>query len=380
MKRLFALVSATIFGACADDPGKAPTAPQLSSFENRAAQTTGSVYTMSNSASGNEVLVYSRAANGALTPAGTIATGGDGSGAGLGNQGGVTLSHDRKWLVVVNAGSNEVSLFAVAGDGSLTLTDVAQSGGTLPVSATIHGNRVFVANEGSANIAGFHFDAAGDLTSIGGSSRPLSAGTVDVAQIQFSPRGDFLVVTEKNTNVLSVYRVDASGAASGPRVNASNGMTPFGFAFTSGGVLVVSEAFGGGVDASAASSYAIRTNGTLETISSSVGTTETAACWFVVTGDNRYAYTTNTGSGTISGYSLSRGRLTLLDADGETGIVGPGTSPIDLALADGSRLLYSLNAGTHTIAAFRVRGDGSLEKLRHGVSGLPASTNGLAAY
>jgi 6-phosphogluconolactonase (cycloisomerase 2 family) len=203
---------------------------------------------------------------------------------------------------------------------------------------------------------------------------------VDVAEIQFSPDGRWLVVSEKNTNALSVYRIDGAGAASAPHVNASAGMTPFGFAFTSGGLLVVSEAFGGAPDASAASSYAIRSDGTLETISASVHTTETAACWFVITADNRYAYTTNTGSGTITGYRLSRGRLTRLDADGVTGTIGPNTKPVDLALADGSRLLYSLNEAAHTIAAFAVRRDGSLEKLRHEVTGLPASTNGLAAY
>ena len=35
------------------------------------------------------------------------------------------------------------------------------------------------------------------------------------------------------------------GLPSAPIDNASNGMTPFGFAFTNAGTLVVSEAFGG---------------------------------------------------------------------------------------------------------------------------------------
>jgi len=51
----------------------------------------GSVYTMTNSAEGNEVLVFSRSADGSLTPAGAFATGGFGTGGGLGNQSGVIL-------------------------------------------------------------------------------------------------------------------------------------------------------------------------------------------------------------------------------------------------------------------------------------------------
>jgi hypothetical protein len=82
---------------------------------------------------------------------------------------------------------------------------------------------------------------------------------------------------------------------------------------------VVSEAFGGAVDASATSSYRLA-GGTLTPVSTSVPTTETAACWAVVTRNGQYAYVTNAGSGTVSGYSVgSDGSLTLLDADGVTG-------------------------------------------------------------
>ena len=42
-------------------------------------QSPGAVYTMDNSAGGNHVLAYNRAANGALTPAGVYATGGLGT-------------------------------------------------------------------------------------------------------------------------------------------------------------------------------------------------------------------------------------------------------------------------------------------------------------
>jgi 6-phosphogluconolactonase (cycloisomerase 2 family) len=117
--------------------------------------------------------------------------------------------------------------------------------------------------------------------------------------------------------------------------------------------------------------------GALTAISPSVGTTETAACWVVITGDGRFAYTSNTGSNTIAGYGLSpAGELTLLDADGVTATTGAG--PIDLALTGNDQFLYSLDSGAGTISAFRVKADGSLTPAP-GASGLPAAANGMAA-
>ena len=84
------------------------------------------------------------------------------------------------------------------------------------------------------------------------------------------------------------------------------------------------------------SSYSIAPNGTISPIDPNVATTETAACWVVVTKDGRYTYTTNTGSNSISGYAIGRdGSLTLLDADGRTAVTGAG--PIDAALSRESR-------------------------------------------
>ena len=91
----------------------------------------GAVYTQTNSPGGNEVLVYDRAADGALAFAGAVPTGGTGTGTGLGNQGAVVLSGDGRRLFVVNAGSDEISSFRVTPDG-LALTAVGP--GTLPLA------------------------------------------------------------------------------------------------------------------------------------------------------------------------------------------------------------------------------------------------------
>jgi 6-phosphogluconolactonase len=158
---------------------------------------------------------------------------------------------------------------------------------------------------------------------------------------------------------------------------ASAGETPFGFAFR-GDTLIVSEAFGGAEDASAVSSYDLANDGSLQVISPSVPTTETAACWIAVTRNGRFAYASNTGSGTVSGYRVSPdGGLSLLDPDGITGVTGPG--PIDMAFSANSGFLYTLNSEDGTISAFHVNRNGSLSSIP-GIAGIPAgSATGLAA-
>jgi hypothetical protein len=340
----------------------------------------GVVYTLTNAADGNAVAVFRRHGDGSLTAAGSVATGGVGTGAGLGSQGALVGDGDR--LLAVNAGSNSIALLGTGGRGPLRLLDTAPSGGVLPISVTAHRNLVYVVNQGGggtpANIAGFTVQA-GELTPLPGSSRPLSAPDPMPAQIEFARNGSLLVVTEKATNRITTYTVDASGLASAPNGQPSAGQTPFGFAFDPRGRLIVSEAFGGAPDASVLSSYRLSPDGTVSPISPNVATTETAACWVVVTGDGRFTYTTNTGSGSISGYAIGRdGSLTLLDADGRTGVTGAGSSPLDAALSRNGRFLYTLNGGTQEIAGFRVRPDGGLAPLG-AAGGLPAGAAGLVA-
>jgi 6-phosphogluconolactonase len=350
-------------------------APAMASGDSRG---DGAVYTLTNSASGNAVAVFDRDRDdGSLTAAGTVATGGVGTGTGLGSQGALVLDDHR--LFAVNAGSNTVSLLQVGQRGRVRLADVAPSGGARPISLTVHGKLVYVLNAGdatrAANIKGF-LALWGQLIPLPGSSRPLSTAAPDPAQIEFSPDGRHLVVTEKATNMIVTYRVRL-GFAGAPNAQPSAGETPFGFAFDKRGRLIVSEAFGGAPDASVLSSYALADDGTITPITPNAATTETAACWVVVTRNGRYTYTTNTGSNSISGYGIGNdGSLKLLDADGVT--ASTGATPIDLALTKQSRLLYALNSGVPEIQGFAVNGDGSLDPLG-AVGGLPASAVGLAA-
>jgi 6-phosphogluconolactonase (cycloisomerase 2 family) len=338
----------------------------------------GAVYIMTNNLSSNSVLVYSRATDGRLTWTGTFATNGKGATDLTGsNQGGLVLSKDGETLLVVNAGSNDISVFHANDDG-LRLTDKTGSGGTYPISVTIHDNLVYVLNAGgkdtTGNIAGFYLNDDSQLSPIPGSIRPLSGNTAP-AQISFNPTGSVLVVAEKSTNLIDTYTVDSDGVAIGPTTHPSNGATPFGFDFDKRGHLIVSEANGGPLGTSAVSSYALSNIGDLSTISGSIPTTQGAACWLVVTGNSRYAYTANTPSGTISSYTITaNGEITLLEAIA----ANTGIGDIDMALARNSGFLYVQVFGSHTIEGFRVHSNGSLT-LIDTVAGVPAGADGLAA-
>jgi 6-phosphogluconolactonase (cycloisomerase 2 family) len=207
----------------------------------------------------------------------------------------------------------------------------------------------------------------------------LSGDSVMPAQVSFAPSGNVLVVTEKATDLITTFTLDDDGLASAPNPQASAGMTPFGFEFDRWGRLFVSEAFGGAENASAMSSYAVDADGTLAVVSPSIPTHQTAACWVALDLTGRFAYTTNTGSSSISGYRIAPdASISLLSPDGMTASTGMGSSPIDLALTRDGRFLYALNGGSNTITGYRVRANGSLAPVEL-MAGLPAGTNGLAA-
>jgi 6-phosphogluconolactonase (cycloisomerase 2 family) len=330
------------------------------------------VYTISNDPAGNAVVRFDRLADGQLANPTSFPTGGTGTGASLGSQGAVVLSPSGRWLAAVDAGSDSVALFRVRANG-IHRTDRVGSRGDMPVSVTIRRGLLFVVNAGGTNIAGFRIDRWGDLHRVAGSNRPLSAVGAAPAQIELTRDGRKLVVTEKMTNVISVYRVGAHGRARGPVVSPSSGTTPFGFAIDRAGHLVVSEAFGGAPDVSATSSYRIMAGGQLAVLSPSVGTTQTAACWVAIAG--RFAFVTNTGSGSVSSYRIQGdGEITLRRA--VAGSTGMGSGPIDMASAAG-RFLYVVAGASDQIVAFRIRSDGDLDAI--GSIPIGPSAQGLAA-
>jgi 6-phosphogluconolactonase len=338
----------------------------------------GAVYAQTNATTGNEVKVMLRLPGGALIPFADFATTGTGTGGSLGSQGAVALSGNGRWLLATDAGSGEVTLFRVFGGLFLWRSDTDASGGSMPTSVAVHGNLVYVLNAGSDSITGFRIQA-GALQPIPAATYPLSQSGAQAAQVGFSPDGDFVVVTERATNRIGVFAVQVNGTLTAGQFQPSAGQTPFGFLFRDDGALVVSEAEGGAPGASVTSSYRIQPNGMLMTISTAVPTNQTAACWVAIPRHGDFAYVTNTGSGTITGYSIdSLGTLAILNPNGVTGNLGATAAPIDFDFDRHGRFLYVLDSAGDRIRAFHRNNNGSLTQLPVSVS-VPDGAAGLIA-
>src|SRR4029450_10358144 len=165
-RSILAAAGAVALAACSDDQPTAPNVASVSPNLSQSNQTVGGVFVSTNGLNGNAVVAFARAADASLTPTGTFATGGTGIGGAadpLASQFAVALSKNAKFLVVVNAGSNDVSSFAVDG-GSLTLINRASSGGVRPVSVTISNGYVYALNTISNTIGVLTVDNDGSLT------------------------------------------------------------------------------------------------------------------------------------------------------------------------------------------------------------------------
>jgi 6-phosphogluconolactonase (cycloisomerase 2 family) len=278
-------------------------------------------------------------------------------------------------LQVVNAGSDELSLFAVEPDG-LRLADHVDSGGSKPTSVAISGGLVYVLNNGTPSVSGFNL-VDGKLTALADSTRSLSRSDADPAQIAFTADGRALIATERGTNSISSYVIDERGYAEGPTTIKSSGQTPYGFGFANGS-LIVTEAFGGAIGAAAASSYAVTGAGELTPVSRSVGDTNTEVCWAVVTNDGRFAFVTNFSSGTVSSYQIAAdGSITLRDP--VAGATRKGEKGVrDEALSSDGQYLYAIDADAQKVFGWSVGHSGELTPVGE-FDGLPETVAGLAA-
>jgi 6-phosphogluconolactonase len=333
----------------------------------------GAVYVQTNAAP-NEVISFRRAADGSLDRIGSVATGGEGEASPhLTSQGSVTLTRDGRHLLVTNAASDDLSVFSVDSDGSIELRERVHTGAT-PRSVADYGDLVVVLNTGEPGLASFRLDDEG-IKPVG--EQALAVSDADPAQVAFSPDGSMVVVTQRGTDSIAVYDVAPEGTFGASREIASEGPTPYGFAITSGGTLVVAEAFRAQKGAAAASSYEI-VDGSLVVRTSPVGNGRSEICWAVVTPDDRFAFTTNYADGAVSRFAIgSDGSLSLEDATAGVSVDGmPGLRDEDLS-GDG-RFLYAIDADGGRIYGWAVGAEGSLEPVGSW-EGVPSTVAGIAA-
>ena len=354
--------------------------PAAASASAQASPVVGHVYVNDNTAGANTIGAFDRHADGTLTPqAGSpFAAGGAGTGAGLASQGALQISPDGRFLVAADAGSNQISVLRIRGNGSLKLVPggVVPSGGVLPVSIAIHGDLVYVANSGSggSNYTGFRLHHSGRLAPIAGSAVALPDGS-QPGDVLFNGDGTKLAGTRVGTSQIDSFTVGPGGlltAAPGSPFPAQ-GLGPFGSQFrpTNPDQLFVSNAHNAGAGSGTVSAFSDAADGTLAPIGSSpFADLQTAPCWVEISHNGRFLFTVNTGSGSISRYRITHGGALILL--GSTAVkASGGVGAVDARLSPDGRTLYVDESKIGAVGALAVHGGGLTELASSPVS-LPA--------
>lgn len=319
------------------------------------------LYSMTNEEK-NKIVVFEREFDGTISFSGSFVTGGRGTAVSqtdpLGSQGSIVVSPCESLLFNVNAGDNTISSFRIIGD-KLVLKDVVSSHGVMPNSLTVLDCNLYVTNVGDnthpSNVAGFHIRENGTLgfISVTNFSNPnVSPGSIAACNCE-----DKLVVSEKSTNLLSVFTVREDGTLTTPVENPSSGTTPFG-SVCACGTLYVSEA-----GSNALSSYDVLNNSRLRVISGSVQNGQSATCWVSITPEQTFAYTSNAGNGTISQYKINANKsLTLIET--VPSIPGINGAPLDNTIDDEGKHFYVLNGSQGSISVFKIQKNGHLRLIQ----------------
>jgi 6-phosphogluconolactonase (cycloisomerase 2 family) len=325
-------------------------------------QPAGAVFVQTDNLSGNTIVAYAQARDGSLTQAGVYPTGGLGgqlAGSAVdhtASQGSLAYDSENHLLYAVNAGSNTITAFAVRGD-HLTRLQTISSGGSFPVSITVHGGQLYVLNaRGGGSIQGY-LRLGGLLVKVpawhrdlGFNPNPSPEFTSTPGQIAFTPDGSKLIVTTKGDGQsIEVFPVSLLGPSLRPVVTPDPGNVPFAIAFDQQDHLVIAEA-----GPSALATFTIKRNAALRLITRTT-TGQAATCWVTSTGNKLFA--SNAGSASVSGYTDHDGALTAL---GNTA-TDPGT--VDAAASPNGRFLYVQTGGNGIVDEYKIGSNGSLTPI-----------------
>src|SRR5438270_7814924 len=357
-------LSVSWFGVVVAAAAMAATAAPVQAADDPSAQPSGTVFVQTNDAGGNAIDVFDRNSDGTLTFIRSYATGGNGGrevGAmsdPLASQGSLVRVPGSDLLLAVNAGSNTISVFHVAGD-HLVLGQVLPSFGPFPVGFGVHGDLVYVLDAGAQGfISGYRI--AGDaLHPIAGSTRTLLLGNTtppfflaSPAEVGFTPSGSQLLVTTKTHSTVDVFAIGADGRPSAAPVKNPAAGVPFAFVFDSSGQLVLNFA-----GTSSLETFTVNPDGTITPVSAPVTDGQMAACW--ITRVRGYEYVSNTGSNDVSQFRVtSDGTVELVNPVAATNIPGA----IDSRSADG--FLYVQSGLSSALYVFRIGAGGTLTQVQ----------------
>lgn len=327
-----------------------PLAGARKFYRVRATPDYGAVYFASNPDGTNSVVALTRdLSTGLLTYLGSFTSGGNGTTAIQGAQAHAVMASG-PYVYAVNSGSDNFSTFRIGQDGQLSLVATTFSGGKRPVSIAIHGNLLYVLNQGisaseqegpvDAGVAPFIIGADGIPVAATGAGVSLSAGDAP-ADVIFTGNGQRLAVMCTGANSVRSYEVGASGSLGNPQIigvgsqpvgGASNARLPWcGFA-------TVVE------DPGAASVVSFNAESSLSIVSQIPAVADQDPCWAATDPAGFRLWTSNFLPRSLTLYSIAAdGALTRLGAyEPPASDSGPGA--LDIAVSGDGRFLYRLRA------------------------------------
>src|SRR3954471_2342020 len=288
----------------------------------------GTVYIESNghAAGSNSVLAF-RYSAGSLRPLeiSEYPTGGRGS-HDLSNSGAldaeqqIVTNADRTLLFAVNAGSDSIAVFRVAGDGTLSAVAGSPfpSGGKAPSSVGVSGDELFVANKAQdgvrslsktkASYATFHIEADGSLTPIGTPFEvpPRSSPT----QTFVPPHTGHLMISTEESGPFRAFTIGDDGTLhQGPNspLQLDKRVLPGGkkpdFPVWPQGLTAhptLPLIYAGVANVKRLVVYSYDASARLKFVSSQVDKGAILPCWVEVNSDGTRLYTGNAGSQNIS--------------------------------------------------------------------------------
>jgi 6-phosphogluconolactonase (cycloisomerase 2 family) len=346
---------------------------------------TGFVYTLDNDVQRNGIAVFRRQAGGTLMPlpGSPFQTGGKGlSGGDIDEQGAIRVQG--KSVLAVNPGSDSIAVMEKSSRGLLHVEGSPfPSSGSTPLSLTVHGDLVYVANQAAAfagprsapNITGFRLAPDGRLLPLPNSTVMFPEGQ-GPAQVEFSPNGKLLVVTagfqKEDASRLYSFRVTSDGrltAGSGSPIKPEGAFGTVGFSWGRNSDRVYATLFSG----SAVIPFAIDpATAAIRQAGEPMGDDQRAACWSAITPDGRTLYVGNFVSNSISVYDVAADQLTLLGSIPRRGATDKDTKDIELS-RDG-KFFYAVGSGKREISVFRVEANRLLTELPRGQSPLMVAT------
>jgi 6-phosphogluconolactonase (cycloisomerase 2 family) len=355
------------------------------------------VYVESNDPEGNAILAFSRNEDGKLTPLPTspFPTGGLGITPtfNLGpfdSDQNVIVNEDKTLLFAVNGGSDSVSVFHIAADGSLRPVKGSPfpSGGGQPVSVGLAGRVLCVVNKNQdpghqsmmlPNYTTFRVNGDGQLIPI-----PHSTFFVDQdaspSQALVSPLDRLVFGADFMGGLLRSFRIARSGrlipadAQMLPAEFAQSGMPalPLGLAaHPSKRVLYV-----GFVTANRMGVYRYDQAGALQFVRA-VDDPGKAICWLIINREGTRVYTSNTGDNSIVVYDISRDPMNPVEIQHAT--LRGKSSCFQIGLDSTGRFLHVVtqqaamgeDVSANALHVLRVAGDGTLTEVPNSPTVLP---------